>query len=726
MTTHASSGMATAPAEGVEGEIDFWMMVHRALRGRYLRMTVFAAVLAIVCAILGSMLGQRVYSSTGLVRVAIATPALLKETDQNKPIPNFDGYIQAQKEVMTSRETIRGAMNTEVWHQLVASGKGVSEAQFSAGLKVDTRPRSDHLKVTFTNADPEVAAAGVQAIIQAYQNQFAHKAEEFEGERLGQLRARQASLTGELAALAAERRGVSGDENFAELALQCMVAADRVKKLRGALSDVQSALAGGPQPAPRTVAVARTPEEAALEAELKQASAVLAQAQSQLERMTSAGFSEEHRLVRRLAGQVREGTARVQSLRAALDIHTDSKGMPDEDLPLKEREQNLITLAAEAEAALKDVTSRRARLEEINQSTDSIQQSLQETEDRLDALTTESMFGGRLTVVNSGDVPMAPTFDNRLKAGALGGMLGFFLPFGACVVGSLIRRRARFGADVRDELGDRVPCVVTTPDLRSHPRLAAAACHSVHDLRLLLQPRTASDRRTLLISDARTNNAETDLALTLALSFVSAGFRTLLIDGDLTSKRLSELLCAGDCPGFCNAATGSDPLLWQTNSGVAFLSAGLGASDLAHRLPPTSTARLLSWLRDRFDVILISSDSMTVGLNAPSLVPLVDGVVLGVQHGELMAHVREAAERVETLGGVLAGAVFAGAAASEFKDTLGGIKGQSINDARNSPIRLGMLVDAMSRSMGLDLDNDFHLNAASMSLKASDRTQRAA
>lgn len=724
--TQPSLGQASPRADIAEGAFDFWLMVHRALRGRYRSVAAWGVVLALVGGLVGTTMGRLLYSSTGLVRVAMTTPALLNETDQNKSIPNFDGFIQAQRDVMTSREIIEDAMDTPPWRRLVASGKVLTEAQFAAGLKVESRPRSDYLKVTYTNRDPSIAGAAVQAVILAYEEAFTRRYDEFEVERQDQLRARQASLAEELRGIDVERSRVADGADAVELGAQCIVAADRVKKLRNALADVQSALAGGPEIASRRPEADLSQEQIAAEKAYKQAQANLLRARNQLDQLQAQGYSPDHRLVRRLAAQLREWTERVEALRPQPVAESAGEDEIAADLPLREREKNLVDLAAAAESALRMVTTRRKQLADLDERAEGVRQSLQETASRLDKLSTEAALGGRLTIVNPGDVPMSPYLDNRYKTSALGSVMGWFLPFGACLLSHLIWRRSRYSMDVSDELGDRVPCVVALPNLNTSPSLAPIACNSMHDLRLRLQPRTASDRRTILVSSTVERETDSGLALSLALSFVAAGFRTLLIDGKLATKNLTTLLGAGECPGFGDATNGGEPLLWRTESGVAFLSAGAG--ELTRPLAPTATAKLLTYLSDRFDVVLIDGDSMAFGVNAPSLAPLVDGVVLETIHGEELAVLRNAANRVETLGGVLAGVAFDNAAAGEFEPHRAQIQA-SARSGKTTPSessRFGPLVDAMTNSMDLPPESRFYLSAANISFNAVGAAQRAA
>jgi Mrp family chromosome partitioning ATPase/uncharacterized protein involved in exopolysaccharide biosynthesis len=710
--------------ENQTGAFDFWMTAHRALRGRYVTAITLALCLGAVGSAIGYSMGQRLYAATGIVRIAAALPPVLKETDQNKTIPNFDGFIQAQKDVMASRETIQAALRTQAWQSAGPGARRSSEAEFSAGLRVETKPRSDHLRITFSHEDPEVAAAGVRSIIAAYRDAFTREQDEFEGGRMSQLRERRTSLATQLQSVETELDQVAQGADLTELDLACVVAGEGMKKLHGSLAQLRGVLAGGPDIMPRQPASERSPEEMARQESIRAASAELSRARAQLAQARSLGLTDEHRLVKRLSSLVSDREELVASLRG----FTGAEGVEvrDEDpaTSLREREASLSAMVATAEQELREATTRRTRANELSERALTLKSGLLETNARLDSLSVEATSGGRLSVVSGGDYPMTALLDNRAKVAALGGMFGAALPLGMLVLSGCVARRARFSLDLVEELGDRVSFVTALPDLRGRARLAAEAVHRVHDLRLRLQPRTASDRRTLLVSSATPDDGGSDLAVSLALSFVSAGFRTLLIDGDLEVRGLSERFEAGRCPGLLDATGTIDPLIWKTDSGVSFLAAGSGNPGDACRLSPASTGRILSLLRDRFDVVIIDSDSMNEGLDAPTMAPLVDGVVLRTHRGEGLDEIRRAVQRIEASGGVLACVAFAKAAESEIRSKRAGAA-----SGRGSPIqasRFGVLTGAMAGTLGLQGDEDFRLCAVGMSLMSPGNAQRAA
>lgn len=721
--SHGSQSVGASTSSIASGGPDFWVMLHRALRGRYGVALTLSAGFAIAGAWVGFGLGQRVYSATGLIRIASSLPAVMRETDQNRTIPNFDGFLQAQRDTIMSRETIESAMAGEAWQPFAAIEPNLTAQQFAKALKVDMRPRSDHLKISFTHKDPTLAAAAVRSVVEAYEGSFQDHHGRIEDDRQRQLADRRETLAKELGEIEAQVRRIGNGATTAELDVAIMVASDRVKKLKGSLADVQNAMVSGVS-VRHAANAPKTPEEIAASELLRVTISELARAEDQLAQIKSRGYTAQHRLVKRLETLVQDRQARVQELQVLAAGASEPEGAPQKDASLDEKAASLVGMIGDAERDLRDVTTRRADLSSWIAKAAPIRQSLQETDMRLDALKTEASASNRLTVISAGEVPMSPLLDNRLKSAALGGFVAGVGSLAAFVMLVSVRRRSRFSSDVADDLRDRVPFVVALPDVLHSPSLASDAVHRIHELRMRLQPRTTADRRTLLISGAGEHDGGTGLSLSLALSFVSAGFRTLLIDGNLAMRRLSDKLEAGTCPGLTDATQHGEPLLWKTSAGFSFLSAGTGDAADACRLSPTATAKVLSYLRERFDVVLIDSDSMTGGLAAPAIAPLADGVVLKVKRGQDIANVRAAADLVESLGGVIACAAFNEASASEFP----GEHPQSslVQVPVSQAERLGALAAVMADSLHLNSDDDFQLNAGGLPMKPTGSNKRAA
>ena len=254
-------GTTAADRSPSAGSVDFWRMAHTALRGRYRLAIAIAVGGAIAGAFVGGASGRRLYSATGLVRIASDLPPVMRETDQNRSMAMFDGFIQAQREVMLSREVIHAATQEELWQQLSEDRRTPSDAQFASSLKVETQPRSDHLRVVFVHKDPIVAAAAVQSVIGAYRRAFTHEQQLAEGSRMDLLQRRRARLSTELETRETAINAALQGATLADLEPLYIEASERFRKLKSALTDVQIALAGGPDVAPKQGESARSPSE---------------------------------------------------------------------------------------------------------------------------------------------------------------------------------------------------------------------------------------------------------------------------------------------------------------------------------------------------------------------------------------------------------------------------------------------------------------------------------
>jgi succinoglycan biosynthesis transport protein ExoP len=684
---------------------DFWRATHRALRGRYRLALLIAASGAAIGASAGAMLGQRLYAATGLVRVASALPQVMRETDQNRPLPMFDGFIQAQREVMLSREVVEAARREEPWQQVSRTHRTPPEERFAANLKVETRPRSDHLQVTFTDQDPAVAAAAVQSIVAAYQTAFTRDQDRAEGQRMAQLNARRANLSAELEQLEADMAPLAQGRTAAELEPLYATAAERLKKLRGALADVQCTLAGGPEIGMRAGGAPATPGQIVDDELLRSYASDQARAESQLEEARSRGYTPVNPVVVRLEASALAYRERAARFAADCEARRTARGGADPSpMSLGEREDKLRILTRTAEDEVKLLSAQRTQLAALEDRAAVVRQSLHETDSRVDALLTEASLGSRLTVIRCGDKPMTALRDNRAKAAASGALAGMAAPVGLLILAATLRRRYRFSDALAADLVGRVPFVAVVPDVAHGGAMDSVAARCVHDLRVRLQPPPGSGPRTYVVTSTSPGAGKSSLSVALGLSFAAAGFRTLLIDADLASRRLTHGFGAADKPGMADAVTGSEPQIQRLRSGLFILAAGSGGPDDGCRLAPAGTGRVLTDLRCSFDVVLIDADPILTGITASVLAPQADGVLLTLARGEQQPLVHSAIKHLEMLGASLSGAVFNRAAAADFKAVQPDQAGASVAGAAPVPEQLhrfGPLVAAVLRSLSL-------------------------
>jgi Mrp family chromosome partitioning ATPase len=332
-------------------------------------------------------------------------------------------------------------------------------------------------------------------------------------------------------------------------------------------------------------------------------------------------------------------------------------------------------------------------------------------------------------VISGGDRPMTALLDNRTKTAGVGAMVGVALPVGVLILCGTLRRRYRFCDEVAADLHGRVPFVAVLPELTGDGAIGAAAVHGVHDLRVRLQPPDASETRMYLITSVAPGEGKSSLAVALGLSFAASGFRTLLIDGDLTSRRVTSGFNGDEAAGMIEAVSGAEPNIQRIRAGLSVLTAGKCLPHDACKLAPAATGRVLAALRERFDVVLIDSEPMLTGLAASVIAPRVDGVILTLARGQEESLTRIAAHRVERLGSRLAGAVFNRAAEIDFRSLLKERPLPPVAGDRTVPEKLsrfGPLVSIMLSSLSLSREDDLELMQTGVALARSDDARRAA
>jgi Mrp family chromosome partitioning ATPase len=185
-------------------------------------------------------------------------------------------------------------------------------------------------------------------------------------------------------------------------------------------------------------------------------------------------------------------------------------------------------------------------------------------------------------------------------------------------------------------------------------------------LRVRLQPPAGKSSRAYLITSPAPGDGKTGVAISLGLSFAAAAYRTLLIDGDLSSRQLSRGLGAEDDWGFRDAAHGCEPTICCLRDNLSFMPAGRCRPEDQYTLAAARVVPVLDRARKQFDVIVIDSDSLLSGVARALMAPHVDGVLLTVTRDQSHATVHQALRVLEQQNAPINGAIFNRAKAAEI------------------------------------------------------------
>jgi Mrp family chromosome partitioning ATPase/uncharacterized protein involved in exopolysaccharide biosynthesis len=732
-----------ASAAGVKRPFDPWRVVRRGLAGRYR----FACWMGVWTAFIGAFLGwyfsAPVYRSEGLVRIASVLPQVMEETDQNRPMAMFDAYLQAQQMLLSSRGLLEMAVQDDAWKALGRRPSPDEIQMLANNLKVEFKPRTDYLRVFYTDADPSLAAAAVRALINSYEKVYAAQQGDQRGQRLKALEERRQTLAARVERLEGELRKRVDELGASDVEPLQYGVAQRVMKIESSLIEVRRALAAAPKaPAAgdKSAAPGRQPAgeltveqlaltdpslRAQLEAqgrrddEVARLQAVYGERHPQL---VKAKFDAERGQKRvddyiRFARVLRTGPS-MQSAASAKDAATAVK-TPE---VLRAEEAVLVAQLASLKKEMVAMGGDRFRMDRLRADEESARKDLAEVTRRMQVVDAEEALGGRLSVISRGDVPLAPMLNRHLRDATAGMVGGFMLPGALLVLGSMVRPRYRNCLQAAGDLAGLVPTFTAVPKMDDPAALttARATARCVHQMRVRLNS-GARERKTsvYLVTSAGAGEGKTNLALSLGASFAASGFRTLIIDGDLAGRGLTLGLGVEALPGLREAAENGTlrDHVRGTRDGLCILPTGADDELNAYAVPQTAIERLVDEARSTFQVILIDTGAVFGSIEASVLAPRADGVLFVVARGQREALVEQSIQHLTSLGAKLAAVVFNGAERADFERAMrAGAPRQFFNrpqaaetpaDAPTIITGFGPVLDSVLSSLPLKQATDF-------------------
>ena len=163
-----------------------------------------------------------------------------------------------------------------------------------------------------------------------------------------------------------------------------------------------------------------------------------------------------------------------------------------------------------------------------------------------------------------------------------------------------------------------VPRMNSTLTLDSSDEETLKAVESFRELRINLRHAQPTPGPTMVtITSPGENDGKSMLASNLALAFADAGYRTLLIDGDVRRGRLHDAFGVEQSPGLTDLLAGQarpDQIARRsTNEKLLVIPAGSRAANAPELLMSDGLRRLLLTAGPVFDVVLIDSPPLGAG-----------------------------------------------------------------------------------------------------------------
>jgi polysaccharide biosynthesis transport protein len=765
------------PAEAPEPENPL-LLVHRALVGRYPLLIVLALVGGAIGGAAGYFAVKPTYRSTGVVHIAPTMPKVMFNSEGSDIIPRFDSYLRTQAELLRNQRTVDEALKSEKWRDvrdrlLPGMTEPQARALFDSSLTIDVPRSSEYINVTFDHEQQPVATAAVQSVMDAFEKSFSTAQRAAESARNTLLEDRRSRLNSQIRAVRERIAAATNDLGPEGFRHMFSARLESLQKLEEQYQQAMSTLASAENAQDKTGGVELNPEAIALfDPMVRDALRRRTALAGELETLRGR-LGNSHRSV--VDAELRLQIADQQVATAIGDFSTQrpaapGKGPANPSSAVATVDQLRARLEAQKKAVddlrsqTADMGKRIVQIESLSEELTQNTKLLEDTKNRVDALTTESLgISGRLNLFPA-DEPPAPFKDTRKKLAVGAAAAGMGLGLVIVLAMGFLDPRFKNAADLRG-LAHGVPMLgilPALPDDVDDPEQASIAAHSVHHIRTLLQLTPGgAENRVLVVTSPAAATGKTSLSLSLGLSFAAAGNRTLLIDADLVGggltsrvdgivrRRIGNILCRGGLiseqqleqalavayekgkrlgevmveMGYLKDDDVTQAVMLQKESRIGLLDA-LGGEEIDHcvtqlaqqnlfimplgnaqpedstKLSPKAISKLLERIRQTYDTIIIDTGPIPGSIEAASVAAQADGVILVVSRGEGKPATDRAIEHLLHIGARLAGMVFNRAADKDVQNPAYSFSRPANDPTRNAVVRARTTDDGKVKRYG--------------------------
>jgi succinoglycan biosynthesis transport protein ExoP len=300
------------------------------------------------------------------------------------------------------------------------------------------------------------------------------------------------------------------------------------------------------------------------------------------------------------------------------------------------------TRALEAQRKLQSIPSRtleEARLRRDVASKENLYNTLKSRVDNSQMAQQSSV--AEASVLDSAVAPTQPVGNTRPYFLAVSLLVALGLGIGAALLLDRFDPKIRYPEQVSEmglNLLAAVPHMNGSAEIDHSAEEAAQAVESFRSLRLNLRhQQPGADAVQLTVTSPGASEGKSLLAANLALSFAEAGYRTLLIDGDIRRGRQHETFGASIAPGLTDFLAGqarADEIARRsTHPNLLVIPSGSRVGSGPELLMSAELPRLLAAVRPLFNAIIVDSAPLGAGADALALGAATGNVLLVLRSG---------------------------------------------------------------------------------------------
>ncbi|MEO8295143.1 MAG: polysaccharide biosynthesis tyrosine autokinase [Gemmatimonadota bacterium] len=397
--------------------------------------------------------------------------------------------------------------------------------------------------------------------------------------------------------------------------------ADAVRKDREAIEQILARLKTGESTvdAFQTIAIVRTSPN------LSAALSELSQKESE-ERALLYRYTEEHKAVQ--------------------DVRAMQKTLREETIPayanalvtqLKAQETGLNNDLNSAAVDLRKIPERAIEEGRLTREVSGLTVLVNDLNARYQSnLLAEKSSQPDVSILDDAQPPQKPTSNTAPKIilMAFGASLG--AAFALAILLDLLDKRFRYPEQVSKELGlsilGAIPGIKRSNGRQLKAEEAAQVVEAFRTVRLnLAHSYGAAGPVTLTISSPGSGDGKSLVSSNLALSFAEAGYRTLLVDGDIRRGELHRMFSLDRKPGLLDYLVGDatmDSIVRpSSHEGLSVIPCGTRRQQGPELLGSAAMSHLMAEMKTRYNVIIVDSPPLGAGI---------DPFVLGTATGHML------------------------------------------------------------------------------------------
>ena len=303
----------------------------------------------------------------------------------------------------------------------------------------------------------------------------------------------------------------------------------------------------------------------------------------------------------------------------------------------------------------------------------------------------------RAVQIESAVIPKKPSSPNYSRDIAAGLIIGLVLGVLIVIVREALDRRVRTAADIA-ELTDSPVLAIIGHDAGAHSGAAieknpaSDVAESYRRLRLNLDALHPHKReKTVVVTSSTPGEGKSTVSVNLALAYVEAGERVILVDANLRHPGLASYSGGRDILGLSDVLDGVvsiDAVIQDyADSGLHVVGAGSAYNNPGGLLSSPHLKTIISSIKKDHDVVIFDAADVTTAADAAELSKSLDGVLMVADVDHLHAPSFTAAVEALLAAGVAVLGVVGNHAQTFHGYSNARAKGSKVNTRQQSPAK---------------------------------------